>query len=234
MANTFHENHGFIQAGLALASPHAVDLFELETKMTEDAGKDFITRKRMPVEFAIPDDVGQAAPASTERGKGSGARKGVRTRSAERGQDPNRQLSGNPGSCPARPTQSAPASAESGGPGAGGGSGPDDTLNPPVGQHERIAKLLDTLVMGRVARREFQALDDGEGGDHRVAAADGPADSIQVARDLPRQVGGGLVKQKHVLRRDRRCGRKARMRVVAPTRWYPWITSITETTESVR
>jgi hypothetical protein len=56
--------------------------------------------------------------------------------------------------------------------------------NPPVDKRERIAELLDTLIVRGVARDEFQAVGDGNGGNHRVATANRATDAIQVASDL--------------------------------------------------
>jgi hypothetical protein len=64
---------------------------------------------------------------------------------------------------------------------------------PPVVQHERIAELLDALVMARVARNQFQAVRKSNGGDHRVGPADGATGAFQLAFDAAGEFGGGLV-----------------------------------------
>src|SRR5271157_4125474 len=56
--------------------------------------------------------------------------------------------------------------------------------DPPVGQGEGIAELLDTLVVGGVAGHKLQAVRQGDSGDHRIAAADGTADAVQIAGDM--------------------------------------------------
>src|SRR6476661_185957 len=70
--------------------------------------------------------------------------------------------------------------------------------NPPVHYRQRIAELLDTLVMGGVTRHQFQPLDDGGGGDHRVGPADGLAGAVEVAGDAARQLGGGYVERENL------------------------------------
>src|SRR5262245_6614406 len=77
-----------------------------------------------------------------------------------------------------------------------------EASNSPVGQHERIAELLDTLVMGGVARDQFQAVCDGDGGDHRVAATDRSADTFQIAVDLACQSAFGLAERQNFLAAD--------------------------------
>ena len=47
--------------------------------------------------------------------------------------------------------------------------------------------------MGSVAGCQLQAVPDGKGRDHRVAASDRPADTIKVAGDQAGQVSGVLV-----------------------------------------
>src|SRR3954447_15918965 len=73
--------------------------------------------------------------------------------------------------------------------------GRSDKSNPPVGESQRIAELLDTLVMGGVARHQFQAVGDGDGGDHRIATADGPTDTFQTAVNLTCQSAIALAKR---------------------------------------
>ena len=56
--------------------------------------------------------------------------------------------------------------------------------------------------MGGIARDEFQAQLDGNGGDHWVATADWLADAIQLPGDLPSKVGGGLAENQNLFRLD--------------------------------
>ncbi len=56
--------------------------------------------------------------------------------------------------------------------------------------------------MGGVARHQFQAVRDGDGGDHRIAAADGPADTFEVAVDLTCQLTFGLAERQNLFAAD--------------------------------
>ena len=57
-------------------------------------------------------------------------------------------------------------------------------LKPPVHEGQRIADLLDPLVVGGVAGDQLQAVPQGDGGDHRVGDADGRR-TDQFAGDAP-------------------------------------------------
>ncbi len=67
-----------------------------------------------------------------------------------------------------------------------------ETLSP-VDQRERMPELLDALVMSSIAGHELQAILQGNGGNHRIGAADGLAGSTQVPCNAARQLGGWLV-----------------------------------------
>jgi hypothetical protein len=56
--------------------------------------------------------------------------------------------------------------------------------------------------MGGVARDEFQAVGNGDGGNHRIAAADGPTDTFQTAVDLACQFAFGLPERQHFFAAD--------------------------------
>ena len=56
--------------------------------------------------------------------------------------------------------------------------------------------MLDTLVVSGVAGHELQAVRQGDSGDHRIAAADGAADAVQIAGDMAGQVSGCLVEKR--------------------------------------
>lgn len=73
---------------------------------------------------------------------------------------------------------------------------------PPVGEGQRIAELLDTPIMGGVARDQFQAVDDSDGGDHRVAPTDRSSDTFQIAVDLARQSAVGRAERQDFLAAD--------------------------------
>src|SRR5512135_2025685 len=73
---------------------------------------------------------------------------------------------------------------------------------PPIVQDERIADLLDSLVVGRVAGDQFQAVLQGNGCDHRVSPSDGSADPFQFPLDPPRQLGRALVEREDLFRSD--------------------------------
>lgn len=62
--------------------------------------------------------------------------------------------------------------------------------------------MLNALIVRGVPSRQFEAVRQSDGCDHRIAAADRPSDAIQVTGDLARQVSGGLVEQDNLLRRD--------------------------------
>ena len=72
----------------------------------------------------------------------------------------------------------------------------------PIHQGQWIAELLNALVMGRVAGRELEAMNNGDGRDHGIASADRPSDPIEIAGDLPSKVGGGLVEDEDFLQGD--------------------------------
>lgn len=75
--------------------------------------------------------------------------------------------------------------------------------NAPVVKHQRIAKLLDTLKMGGVARDQFEAVCQRNRRDHGVRQADGAAGMFQFAADGASQFCGGLVERDHFFRGDR-------------------------------
>jgi hypothetical protein len=56
--------------------------------------------------------------------------------------------------------------------------------------------------MGGVARDEFQAVGDGDGSNHRIAAADGPTDTFQIAVDLACQFAFGLAERQNFFAAD--------------------------------
>jgi hypothetical protein len=51
-------------------------------------------------------------------------------------------------------------------------AGQDKASNPPVGERERIAELLDALEMGGVAGDQLQAVHQGYRRDDRIGHAD--------------------------------------------------------------
>jgi hypothetical protein len=63
-------------------------------------------------------------------------------------------------------------------------------LNAPVGNGYGITELLNALIMGGVAGYQLQAIAYGNGRDHRVTAANGAANAVEVAGDRAGQVGG--------------------------------------------
>jgi hypothetical protein len=77
-----------------------------------------------------------------------------------------------------------------------------DANLPPVDQCERIAELLNPLVVGGVARYQLQPLIDSNGGDHGVRPADGLADAVKIAGNAARQLGGGDIQGENLFRGD--------------------------------
>jgi hypothetical protein len=63
---------------------------------------------------------------------------------------------------------------------------------PPVNQGQRITEILDALVVSGVAGHEFQAMHQGDRGDHRLGQANAVAGAFEVAPDAARHLGGGL------------------------------------------
>ena len=72
----------------------------------------------------------------------------------------------------------------------------------PVVQLHGEAECLDAPVMGRIARDEGHPVGDGDGGNHRVDAADGLAGSLQVGINSARKLGARLVESEHLLGRQ--------------------------------
>jgi len=54
--------------------------------------------------------------------------------------------------------------------------------------------LLDALVVGCIAGDQLQAMDNDDGGDHRIGQADGLAGAFEIAPDAARCLGGSLAK----------------------------------------
>ena len=72
----------------------------------------------------------------------------------------------------------------------------------PVDQSQRIAELLDALVMGSVARHQFKAMLERNRCDHRIGPADGLAYPLQVAGNPPGQFSSRLVENEDFFRGD--------------------------------
>ncbi len=62
------EYDGFVEAGLALPAPHAVDAVQGKPATAKHLGEQLIARKRMPVELAVADHVRQATAPGTNLG----------------------------------------------------------------------------------------------------------------------------------------------------------------------
>ena len=77
---------------------------------------------------------------------------------------------------------------------------------PPVDQRERIAELLNPLVMAGVARHQLQALIDGDGGDDGVCPPDGLAEAVKITGNAARQLGGGEIESEDLFGADGRRG----------------------------
>ena len=69
----------------------------------------------------------------------------------------------------------------------------------PICNRQRVAELLNTLVMGGVARDQLEAVLQGYRRDDRISHADRLADAFEIARDPARQRSGGLIQGKHFL-----------------------------------
>ena len=56
--------------------------------------------------------------------------------------------------------------------------------------------------MGRIAGRQFQAVHEGNGCDHRIGQADGLSGAFEVASNATRRLGGRLAEFQHLLGAD--------------------------------
>jgi len=61
----------------------------------------------------------------------------------------------------------------------------------PVGKRQRVAELLDTLKMSSVAGDKFEAVLNGDGGNHGIGGADRLAATLQGAGDFACELSGG-------------------------------------------
>lgn len=68
---------------------------------------------------------------------------------------------------------------------------------------ERIAELLDALIMHGVPRDQFQAVCQGDGGNHRIGPADGLADAVEVASNAASEFRGGRIEGKYLFGSNR-------------------------------
>ena len=75
-------------------------------------------------------------------------------------------------------------------------------LNSPVRKRERVAELLDTLVMGGVTCHQLQALVDRNSGNHRVGPTDRLADAVKIAGDASGQFSGGRIQWENLFGSD--------------------------------
>jgi len=86
--------------------------------------------------------------------------------------------------------------------------------------------------MGHVAGRQFQAVHQGNGGDHRIGQADGLSGAFEVASNATRRLGGRLAEFQQLLGADV-SGREA-IFWGRWTFWSPLTISMTVMTERVR
>jgi hypothetical protein len=89
----------------------------------------------------------------------------------------------------------------------------------PIHQRERIAQSVKPLEVHHVAGNQLQAMRDGDGGNHRIAAADRLADPVEIAGDVAGEVSAGLVEESTAS--DAMALRKVWMRLDALTRCSP-------------
>src|SRR5262245_2796407 len=104
--------------------------------------------------------------------------------------------------------------------------------DPPVGERERIAELLDSLVMGGIAGDQHQAMPQGDPGHDGGGPADGGPVRSRSAwmRPACSAATGSTGRTSAAARRVRRSWISASRRIL----WRPLTTSITVITEALR